>query len=105
MPSFYSSLPFTAREILMMSHNDVIIICSILLAGKPLHMHIGTAMVHLRICRHPCRNPLLLQKLQTSSSLFNPFYVPVTLFPRYFGAPSYQSLNLLTFIQHRHKQG
>ena len=78
MLSFYSSLPFTAQEILMTSHDDVMIICSIFLAGKPLHMCIGTAMVCLRICRHPHRNPLLLQKLRTSSSLFNPFSMPVT---------------------------
>ena len=61
-----------------MPHNDVMIVCSILPMGKPLHMCIGTAMVCLQICQHPHWNPLLLQKLQTSSSLFNPFSMPVT---------------------------
>ena len=78
MLSFYSSLPFTAQEIPVMSHHDIIIVCSNLPAGKPLCMHIGTAMVHLQICQHLHWNPLLLQRLQTLSSLFNPFSVPVT---------------------------
>ena len=60
MLSLYSSLPFTAQEIPMMTHHHVMIICSNLPAGKPLHMHIGTAMVHLQICWHPHWNPLLL---------------------------------------------
>ena len=33
----------------MMSYQDVMIICSDLPAGKPLCMHIGTAMVRLHI--------------------------------------------------------
>ena len=78
MLSLYSSLPFSAQEILMMSHSDVMIVCSIFLVGKPLHTCIGTAMVCLRIYRCPRQNSLLLQKLQTSSSLFNPFSMPVT---------------------------
>ena len=45
MLSLYSSLPFLAQEILMMSHSDVLIVCSIFLVGKPLCMHTGTAMV------------------------------------------------------------
>ena len=78
MLSFYSSLPFTAQEIPVTSHHDVMIVCSNLPVGKPLCMCIGTAMVCLQICRHPCQNPLLLQRLQTLSSLFNSFSVPVT---------------------------
>ena len=38
------------------SHN-IMIICSDLPVGKPLHMHIGTAMVHLCICQCPHQNP------------------------------------------------
>ena len=60
MLSLYSSLPSLVQEILMMSHNDVMIVCSIFLVGKPLCMHIGTAMAHLHIHQHPCQNPLLL---------------------------------------------
>ena len=78
MLSLYSSLPFLAQEILMMSHSGVMIVCSIFLVGKPLHMHNQTSIVHLHICQHPHQNPLLLQKLQTSLSLFNPFSMPVT---------------------------
>ena len=88
----YSSLPFSAQEIPVTSHYDVMIVCSNLPVGKPLHMHIGTAMVHLQICQCPHQNPLLLQRLQTSPSLFNPFSMPVTLSPRYFSVPSYWSL-------------
>ena len=47
MLSLYSSLPFLAREILMMSHSDVMIICSIFLVGKPLQMCTQTAIVSL----------------------------------------------------------
>ena len=70
MLSFYSSLPFTAQEILVMSYHDIMIVCSNLLAGKPLCMHIGTAMVHLQICQHPRQNPQILRRLQTLLSLF-----------------------------------
>ena len=76
----------------MTLHSDVMIVPSIFLVGKPLHMCIQTAIVHLDIHRHPCWNPLLLRKLQTSFFIFNPFSVSVTLSPRYFGAPLYWSL-------------
>ena len=78
MLSLYSSLPFSAQEIIMTSHSDVMIVCSIFPVGKPLCMCIGTTMVCLCIHWHPCQNPLLLQKLRTSLSLFNPFSMPVT---------------------------
>ena len=59
MLSFYSSLPFTAQEIPVMSHHDVVIICSNLPVGKPLHMCIGNkqvvkyATLHLDVVTFP----------------------------------------------------
>ena len=90
--SIYRSLPFLTQEILMMSHSDIMIVCSIFPVGKPLCMCIQTTIVHLQICQCPHWNPLLLEKLQTSSSFFKPISVPVTLSPRYFSVPLYQSL-------------
>ena len=58
-----------SKEILVTSHNDVVIICSDLLAGKPLCMHIGTTSVHLHIHQHPCWNPKYYESSWTSSSL------------------------------------
>ena len=74
MLSFYSSLPFTAWEIFVTSYHDVMIVCFNLLVGKPLHMHIGTAMVHLWICQCPHQSPQILQRLQTSLSLFQSLF-------------------------------
>ena len=76
----------------MMSHSDIMIICSIFLAGKPLCMHISTVMVHLQMHQHPHWNPLFYESSKPRCLFFNPLSMPVTLSPRYFGAPSYQSL-------------
>ena len=38
MLSFYTSLPLSHKRILVTSHNDVTIVCSIDLVGKALHM-------------------------------------------------------------------
>ena len=46
------------------------IICSIILVGKPLHMHGRTAIVHLHICQHPHQIYQMLQRFWTSLSLF-----------------------------------
>ena len=76
----------------MMSLHDVMIICSDLLAGKPLHMHIGTTMVCLHICWHPCQNPKYYESSEPLHLLPNLISMPVTLSSRYFGVLSYQSL-------------
>ena len=62
----------------MMSYQDVMIICSDLPVGKPLCMHIGTAMVHLHIFQHPCQNPKYYQSSKPFHLFPNPFSVPVT---------------------------
>ena len=58
-----------AWEILMMSFHDVMIVCSDLPVGKPLHMHIRTAAIHLCICWHPCQNPKYYKSIWTSLPL------------------------------------
>ena len=59
---------------LMTSYNDVTIICSFILAGKPLHMCGRTTIVCLHICWHPCQIYQILQRFQTSSSLFQTLF-------------------------------
>ena len=41
--------------------NDVMIVCSDPPVGKPLHMYIRTANIHLHIHQHLCQNPQILQ--------------------------------------------
>ena len=76
----------------MMSLHDIMIICSDLPVGKPLHMCIGTAMVSLHICRHPCWNPKYYKSSEPLHLFPDLIIMPVTLSPRYFGVPSYWSL-------------
>ena len=77
--------------------HDVMIICSDPPVGKPLCMHIGTADVHLLAS--------LLEPPNTTNAseplhlFLNPIFTPVTLSPRCFGVPLYQSLNLFTYSQ------
>ena len=62
--------PSIAWENLMMSSNDVMIICSINLVGKLLCMHRRTVIFCLCICQHPCQINQKWQRFQTSSSFF-----------------------------------
>ena len=62
----------------MTSYQDIMIVCSDLPAGKPLHMCIGTAMVHLHICQHPCQNPKCYKSSEPLHLFLNPFSMPVT---------------------------
>ena len=73
----------------MTSPHDVMIVCSIILAGKPLHMHRQSAMVHLHFCQHPCQLTVLTESLECHRFVSKPIFMPMTLSPRYFGAPSY----------------
>ena len=75
-----------------MSYQDVMIICSDLPAGKLLHMYIGTTMFHLHICWHPHQNPKYYKSPEPLHLFSNPFSMPVTLSPRYFGVSLCQSL-------------
>ena len=52
--------PNIAWEITVTSFHHVMIVCSNLLVGKPLHMHRGNAIVHLHVCWHHHQNPQLL---------------------------------------------
>ena len=83
------------------------IICSDLPAGKALHMHTITTNGHLHICWHPCQNPKYYESSKPLHLFPNPIFVPVTLSPRYFSVPSYQSLIYLHFLKNTgkyHKQ-
>ena len=62
--------PTVAQEFLVMSYNDIMIVCSNLKAGKPLFMHSRATTVHLCIYWHPCWKSPILWRFQTSSSLF-----------------------------------
>ena len=81
-------------KVVMMSLNDVRIICSPFLVGKALHMHRRAALICL--CTHwdPCW--LFSTAIHEPCCHFCiPNSEPVTLSPRYFGAPLYQSLKLI----------
>ena len=79
----------------MMSHSDVMIICSIFPVGKPLHTCISTAMVCLQMHWHPHWNPLLLQKLQTSLSILQPPFHACDTLPQVFQCTLILEFNLL----------
>ena len=80
----------------MMSYHDIMIICSDLPVGKPLHMCIGTAMVHLHICQHPSQNPKYYKNSEPLWLFLNPIFVPVTL-PQVFQGTLIPESNLFTF--------
>ena len=66
--------PSITQENLMTSYNDVTIVCSINLVGKPLHMCRRTAIAHLHTCQHPCQINQKLWRFQTSLSLFQTLF-------------------------------
>ena len=88
--------PCYAREILVTSLNDVMIVCSVILAGKPLCMCRRSANGRLHTCRHPCQLTVLTESTECHHFISKPIFMPVTLSPRYFGAPSYCRTILLT---------
>ena len=71
----------------MMSPHDVMIVCSIILAGKPLHMCRRSAVVCLHFCRHPCQLTVSTKSSECHHFVSEPIFVPVTLSPRYFSVP------------------
>ena len=105
----YIPPPLCISIMLVTSQNDVTIICFPFLVEKALHMHWRAALAHLNICWHPCQ-PILVFPTAIHGPYHQfhiPSFEPVTLSPRYFGAPSYQSLK---FIKNRlkdyvHKNG
>ena len=76
----------------MTSFNDVMNVCSTILAGKPLHIHRRTARVCLHTRWHPCQITVYYKSLESHHLFSEPIFVPVTLSPRYFGVPSYCGL-------------
>ena len=97
--------PQRAWEIIVMSFYDIRIICSILLVGKPLHMHRGNAIVHLpHLPASPPESPVTIATSKPHCLFFNLNFMPVTLSPRYFSVPLYQSLNLFATSSTKHRQ-
>ena len=62
----------------MTSFNDVTIICSTILVGKPLHMHRRTAMVCLHTCQHPHQITIYYESLESHHLFSKTIFVPVT---------------------------
>ena len=99
-------IPRCPCRMIMTSLNDVRIICSPFSVGTALHMYRGIARIHLHLCQHLHR--LFSTNTQEPCHVFlKPNFKPVTLSPRYFGAPSYQSLEFIIKIgyvqpQNRH---
>ena len=70
-----------------MSFHDVIIICSNVLAGKPLHItqrKCHSSSAHL--LASPLESPVTTATSKPCCLFLNPNFMPVTLFPRYFSA-------------------
>ena len=65
----------------MMSVNDVTIVCSIILVGKPLHMCRQSANGHLHTCQHPCQLTVLTESTKCHHFVSEPAFMPVTLSP------------------------
>ena len=81
---------FMSRKI-MMSPNDVRIVCSPISVRKALHMHRGITEIHLHLCQHPCQ--LFSSTTQGPYHIFhNPNFGASEISPRYFGVPSHWSL-------------
>ena len=62
----------------MTSPHDVMIVCSIILAGKPLCMHRQSAMVHLCFHQHPHQLTVLTESSECHRFVSEPVFVPVT---------------------------
>ena len=78
-----------------MLFNDITIVCSIILAGKPLHMCRQSADGRLHTCRHPHQLTILTESMKCHHFISEPIFMPVTLSPRYFSVPSYRRTILL----------
>ena len=90
----YIPLPWCTSKAVVTLLNDIRIVCSPFSMEKALHMHRRAALIHLHTCWHPCQ--------LFSTDMHEPWHCfcilnsePVTLSPRYFGVPSYQSLKFI----------
>ena len=80
-----------AWENLVTSSNDVTIICSINLVGKPLHMCRRTAIVCLCIRRCPRQLKRKWRRFRTSSSLFQTVFHACDIYYYYRLAPGFHT--------------
>ena len=62
----------------MTSPCDVMIVCSIILAGKPLCMCRQSAVVCLHFCQHPHQLTVLTKSSECRHFVSEPIFVPVT---------------------------
>ena len=62
----------------MMLFNDVTIVCSIILAGKPLCMHRQSTNGRLHTCQCPCQLTVLTESMKCCHFVSEPIFVPVT---------------------------
>ena len=77
LPNLYFP-PFYAREILVTLFNDVTIVCSVILVGKPLHMCRQSADGCLCTRWHPCQLTILTESMKCRHFISKPVFVPVT---------------------------
>ena len=90
-----------AQAIIVMSLDDVMIVCSTFQWEKHCVTCRGNAMICLHICWHP-HWMFTTTTTHKPHHLFHiPNFEPVTLSPRYFGAPSLWDLNLFSNMQGR----
>ena len=88
--------PSVTQENLMTSYNDVMIICFIILAGKPLCMHGRTTIVCLHSCWCPCQIYWKLWRFQTLLSLFHTLFHACDTLPQVFWCALIPWTNLLS---------
>ena len=90
----YIPLPWCLSKMVVTSLNDIRIICFPFSAGIALCM----CRRPILICLYTCQHPHWLFSTATHKPCHQfciPNSKPVTLSPRYFGAPSYQSLKFI----------
>ena len=86
-----------AQEIFVMSFHDITIICFDLSMGKTTaHVASETLPIIFTSTGIHARTPNTINASASLHLFLNPISLPVTLSPRYFGVPSYWSLNLFT---------
>ena len=76
--SFLYFPPFYARVILMTSLNDIMIVCSIILVGKPLCMCRQSTNSCLHTHWHPCQLTVLTESTKCHRFVSKPIFMPVT---------------------------
>ena len=76
--------------------NDVMIVCSIILVGKPLHMHRRSADGHLCTHWHACQLTILTESMKCHHFISKPVFMPVTYI--YIYIPFYIYITLNHFV-------